>query len=264
MFCPKCNVTLNEGDKFCHACGFPIAETKQVTAPLEEHQNQEQKVNAATFTGVKSDEVIANVKSGNFFRRMLYILINPGSEWNRIAKEKPRVAMMIFSYLLILGIIAFVAVFFGDLFDRLRYGIDYHDMYIVSIYNVIRILGLISSPIIAAIIINAICPSFRIEKNFGKVMQLTCFSFTPVLILWTMYLIPFPFITYIVHILSLYGILIFFMGYKKILNPPRETQIGFFFASVGILYGVYYCLYYTIQFLSPLFWRSGISDVIPH
>jgi hypothetical protein len=259
MLCPKCNTILNEGDKFCHACGVHIPETDNDPSSQKEPSQPEEEVNIHTFTAVKPDEVISSVKSGNIFKRMIYILIRPAKEWSLISKEKPRVALMIFGYLLILGIVAFISMFFGYIILNFIYkGINPAQTIVLSAYCLTRVVALIISPIIAAIIINAMIPSFKMNKNFGKVMQLTCFSFTPVLFSWTLFLIPFDlFNSVLVHIVSFYSVFLFLLGYRKVLNPPNNKRAGFFFASIAIFYGVYYLLFYTVQLFYPLFHRAG-------
>jgi Yip1 domain/zinc-ribbon domain len=264
MFCPKCGADVPAGAAFCPKCGYKC-EGSSTPPPTGDAPKAEEKMDAKTFTDVKSDDVIANVKSGGFFKRVISILFSPGKEWDKIAKEKPKVPMMIFGYLLILGVVAFICIFIGTIIDILRYPYVSMDMlfsfYFVKIitFSVLKLVALIATPIVAALIINALCPAFKTEKNFGKVMQLTAYSFTPVFIAWTMYLIPFGFIHYLVHLAGLYGILILLMGFKKVLAIPANRQVGFFFAMAGILYGVYYVMYWTIQFIELPVYSMGYN-----
>jgi len=260
MFCPKCGADVPAGAAFCPKCGYKF-DGSSTPPPTADTPKAEEKMDAKTFTDVKSDDVIANVKSGGFFKRVISILFSPGKEWDKIAKEKPRVPMMIFGYLLILAVVAFISVFIGTIIDILRYPYASLDAYFIKIvsFSVLKLITLIATPIIAALIINAMCPAFKTEKNFGKVMQLTTYSFTPVIVAWTMYLIPFGFVHYIVHLIGFYGILILLMGFKKVLNIPANRQVGFFFATAGILYGVYYVMYYTIKLIETPSYNMGIN-----
>jgi hypothetical protein len=260
MFCPKCGADVPAGAAFCPKCGNKF-EANPTTPPAGDSPKAEEKMDAKTFTDVKSDEVIANVKSGGFFKRVIAILFSPAKEWDKISKEKPKVPMMIFGYLLILGVVAFISIFIGTIIDVLRYPYASVDAYFakIMIFSILKLVSLIATPIVAALIINSLCPAFKTEKNFGKVMQLTTYSFTPLLVAWTMYLIPFGFMHYLVHLVGFYGVLILLLGFKKVLSIPANRQVGFFFAMAGILYGVYYVMYYTIQLIEVPAYNVGLN-----
>lgn len=251
MFCPKCGASVTDDAAYCPKCGYQLA-------GHTETNNSETKSEAST--SADAAEVAKDVKSGNLFKRVFAILFSPSREWEKISKEKPRVPMMIFGYLLVLSLVAFTCIFIGSLLNLFRNPWVSFDMLFsiyfikVSIFSFIKMLALIGSPIIAALIINSLTPSFKTEKNFGRVMQLTTYSFTPVLVAWTLYIIPFPFIDYLMQLISLYGIIILLLGFKKILTIPENKQVGFYFTMVGILYGVYYMIYWTIKFIQvPVF-----------
>jgi hypothetical protein len=260
MFCPKCGADVPAGAAFCPKCGYKFSENP-TTAPIPDAPKAEDKMDAKTFTDVKSDEVIANVKSGGFFKRVIGILFSPGKEWDKIAQEKPKVPMLIFGYLLILGVLAFLCILFGSLIQSFRsyQGIWGFSYFSLGVFSVLKLVILIGTPIIAALIINALCPAFKTEKNLGRIMQLTAYSFTPVLVAWTMDIIPFPFINYLIHLAGFYGVLILLMGFKKMLVIPANRQIGFFFAMAGILYGVYYVLFWTVQFFEVPYFGVGYN-----
>jgi uncharacterized Zn finger protein (UPF0148 family) len=269
MFCPKCGAEFKEGAVFCHVCGYktgessenktPNQEPPKQEAPKTETPNMEEKMNTKTFTDVKSDEVIANVKSGSLFKRVFAIMFSPVKEWDKVAQEKPKIPMIIFGYLLILSIVAFTAIIIGDSISWWgagRYG--YRPSFILPVFlSLVKLVVLIATPVIAAIIINLICPAFKIEKSFGKLLQLTAYSFTPVYISMTISWIPGTFIDFLVNLIGLYGVLILLLGYKKVLTIPTQKQVGFFFTAAGILYGVYYLLYLTIYIVQMPFWGVG-------
>ena len=72
-----------------------------------------------------------------------------------------------------------------------------------------------------------------------------------------MYIIPFGFVYYLVQMVGLYGIILLLLGFKKVLIIPENKQVGFFFTMAGILFGVYYMLYWTIQFIQAPFFNMG-------
>ncbi len=269
MQCPKCHAEVKEGAAFCHVCGSKL-DTPPVSSPYgesprTENSKSEEKIDAKTFTDVKSDEVIAGVKSGNLFKRVFAILFSPVKEWEKISKEKSKPALIIFGYLLILGVVAFTVIILGDIIRYFRYGyIDGAYVFRLGIFGVLKLIALVATPVIAAVIINSISKAFQVQRDFGKMLQLTAYSFTPVFVAWTMYLIPVVFIAHLVHVVGLYGILLFLLGFKKVLSIPPQRQVGFFFAAAGILYGVYYVMYWTIHFFQTPFWMGMNINPMPY
>jgi uncharacterized Zn finger protein (UPF0148 family) len=270
MFCPKCGAEFKEGAVFCHICGYnnsnpsenktPNQEPPKQEAPKTETPNMEEKMNAKTFTDVKSEEVISNVKSGNLFKRVFAIMFSPVKEWEKVAQEKPKIPMIIFGYLLILSIVAFTAIIIGYLINWWGVPFGFRPSFILPVlFSTFKLVALIATPVIAAIIINMLCPAFKTEKNFGKALQLTAYSFTPVYVAMTICWIPGLFIDFIVNLIGLYGVLILLLGYKKIFNIPTQRQVGFFFTMAGILYGVYYLLYLTVYIIQMPFWGGRIG-----
>jgi len=265
MFCTKCGADVSSDASFCPKCGYHFSVNSGSSTPPSDASTPESKMDAKSFTDVKPDEVFENVKSGGLIKRVIGILFSPSKEWEIIAAEKPRIPMMIFGYSLILGVIAFVCLFIGTMIDVFRNPFVSIDVLFsvyfakITIFSTLKLLILIGTPIIAALIINSLCQAFKTEKNFGKVFQLTTFSFTPVLIAWTMYVIPFGFVYYLVQMVGLYGIILLLLGFKKVLIIPDNKQVGFFFTMAGILFGVYYMLYWTIQFIQAPFFNMGYN-----
>jgi uncharacterized Zn finger protein (UPF0148 family) len=193
--CPQCGAAFKEGAKFCHICGYKVPEepSQPIQEPIEEPiaENPEstktsdagnEPINVETFTDVKTDEVFSAVKSGNIFKRAINIMIKPKQEWEDVAEEKPRIPMLIMGYALIFSLIPLLALMVNNSFwGSIRFGI--HFTLSGTIFGVLQgflyMLAALATIIVTAVIINALAPAFKTEKNLGRAMQLTTYSFTP-------------------------------------------------------------------------------------
>lgn len=245
MICPKCKAEVNDDAKVCQVCGYKFQESA------------DEKIDAKTFTDVNANEVITSVKSGNLLKKIIGLLFKPKAQWNKIAKEKPKVAMILFGFILILSLLAATCNFLSAVIRNSLYGFNFLEVFDFSFkYSVINLLILIASPIIAAIIVNLLFPVFKTEKKFGRALQLMAYSFTPVYVSWTLYLIPFV-NSYIVYFLGLYGILLIWFGVSKAMGTQKSYKVGLFFTSAGILYGVYFILILLVKLLFSIIYYAG-------
>ncbi len=266
FICPQCGATFKEGAKFCHICGYKVPEEPSQPAeePEQENPEPEQKsepiddhFDVETFTDVKSDEVFSAVKSGNIFKRAINIMFKPRQEWEAVALEKPRIPMLILGYALIFSIIPLVALMINNsFFGSIRFG--FHFSFAGTIYGLFHgllfMLAAMAAIIVSAVIINALAPAFKTEKNLGRSMQLTAYSFTPMFFAAVFYIIPF--MSFAVSLVGLYGIFLVLMGQPIVMKSPKNTQIGYFFTSIGILYGIFFTLFWTSSAILSVIYRT--------
>ncbi len=250
--CPQCGISLPQGAKFCHVCGCKIPEVPNPNTDINPNESQsanDNDFNVKDFTDIKSDEVIFGIKSGNIFKRAINIMFKPKSEWDAVAKETPRIPMLIFGYALIFSIITVVSMLIGyglvgRRFHSIFGGFTWHrDFYSGTIESIVFILGAFTAIIVGALIINILAPAFKSEKNFGRALQLTTYSFTPVFFAGALYVLPF--LSVLANLTGLYGIFVLLMGLPVMMKTPKNSQIGYFFASAGILFGIYYTVTWT-------------------
>jgi hypothetical protein len=230
--CPQCQATMKEVAKFCHVCGYKVPEENSQIPRDEE-------VDMKTFTDVNSSEVISGIKSGNIFKRAINIMFKPKSEWEVVAKETPKVPMLVFGYALIFSIIPFISLIIGyGLVGRrisfLGYSHWETNFGTGILQSFVFLIAAFTAVIVGAVIINALAPAFKSEKNLGRAMQLTVYSFTPVFFAGVFFSLPF--LSVIAHLAGLYGIFVLLMGLPVVMKTPKNNQIGYFFASAGILF----------------------------
>lgn len=266
LVCQQCNAELEPNAKFCHVCGFKIQEkSEENQIPVQETGSQtnsasvdQEQVDFKTFTDVKSDEVFSAVKSGNIFKRAINIMFKPRQEWTVVADEKPRIPLLIFGYTLIFSIIPVLTLMIKNSFYHFGYKFHFGFAFQGTIYGLalglLFAIAAIAAIIVAALIINALSTAFKTEKNFGRAMQLTTYSFTPMFFAASLYLIPF--LSFLVFLAGLYGIFILLIGQPLIMKTPKNNQIGYFFTSIGILYGLFFTIYWTSTVILHTIYRG--------
>ncbi len=258
MFCSRCGSSVPDDAVFCCKCGsrLPLRENGRLEDlrtlnenPVPDEPEREDPVSETTSPGGNPLD-----KEGGIFDRVYSILFSPTSEWAKIVHEKPRPLYLVFAFLLLLSLGAGLCLFVGDILRFYIY-VKSEDMqfmgcvYRVMTITLIKVVELMAIPVIAALVINSLTPAFKAERNYGRILQLTTYAFVPVLVSRVFYIFPFGFISYMIQFLSLYGIVLLLVGFRKILPEPENKDVGFFFASAGILFGVYFVLHWIIRFV---------------
>jgi uncharacterized Zn finger protein (UPF0148 family) len=257
--CPQCGAVFKEDAKFCHICGYKIPEetVQENVEPAKKSEPVEENINVETFTDVKSDEIFNVMKSGNIFNRAINIMFKPRQEWEVVAQEKPRIPMIILGYALIFSIIPIIALMIDNSFFG-RLGIGFHFSIVGTIYGffhgILFAVASLTSIIVGAVIINSIAPGFKTEKNLGRAIQLTAYSFTPMFFAAALYLIPY--MSFMVILVGLYGIFLVLMGQPVIMKTPKNTQVGYFFTTIGIVYAIFFTVYWTSSAILAILFRG--------
>ena len=82
----------------------------------------------------------------------------------------------------------------------------------------------------SALIIDALAPSFRSQRNFPNALKLSVYSFTPVWLAGIFILIPgLRFLT----ILGLYGLYLMWTGMTPLMGSPRDKSLLYAFCVAG-------------------------------
>ncbi len=238
MFCPKCGTPLKDGAKFCHICGFNIAETTSNPEQQQSPQSQQQQQNPF------QDFNQANVQAAasNIFSRATKIMFSTKKEWQAIELETPNTSSILLGYVLPLAFIPAIFIILG-------YGL-------IGIYipffgriaswsmgmstGITSFISTILAVYITSFIVDALAPSFKTQKNFGKAMQLVAYSFTPMWVAGVLNI--FPGISWLASLAGLYGLYIMYLGFEHTMKPAKENTIGYFLATLGILIVTYLVL----------------------
>jgi uncharacterized Zn finger protein (UPF0148 family) len=242
--CPKCNAFIAQGTNFCPFCGYEFAHesSAQPESNANEAEVQEpETINVETFADVNASEVFNEVHKGNIFQRAINIIVKPRTEWEKIATEKPRIPMLLLGYCLVFSLIPFLSLILNRIFS-----IHYNFVYAFTngfFSGLIYVISALAAITLSAIFINKFARPFHSESTLGRAIQLTAYSFTPMLIAPILYTIPYG--RYLVFPLGLYGIFLLLFGQPILMKVPKNYQIAYFFTSIGLLYLSFFIIYFT-------------------
>ncbi len=241
IICPQCKASLTEQAKFCDVCGYKLIEDTASSSDTAEDKT----IDVKDFTDVRPEEVITAIKSGNIFKRAINIMFKPKTEWEVVAAEKPRIPMLIFGYSLIFAIIPVVSLILGYGLIGRKISVAWDNSFGIGFMQAfVFVLAAFTAIIVGAVVINAMAPAFKTEKNFGRAMQLTAYSFTPVFFAGALFF--FPFLSFLANLAGLYGVFVLLIGLPIVMKTPKNNQIGYFFASIGVLFGIFYTVKWTL------------------
>jgi len=261
MFCPKCGATLKDGAKFCHACGFTLVDPAvnaqpQPQQPQQQFQNPYQNMSGAE----------AKAAASNIFTRAINIMFSPVKEWKVIENEIPNTNNILFMYVLPLALIPAIFTFIGT--GLIGYTINfgwgmgsytYRSIPAGIAGGITSLISTFGAVLLTALIVDALAPSFKVQKNFGKAMQLVAYSMTPLMIGGIFHIYnPIAFLAFLTGI---YGLVLLYWGFEYTMKPSKDSTVGYYLATLGIMLVVYIVLALVIGLiLTAIFVPSVIAS----
>ena len=113
--------------------------------------------------------------------RVKNILLSPDSEWPVIAAERSNTSSLFARYVAILALIPTIARFVGDSIIgvsvsagtfRVPLPVGLTGMAVGYIFEFVAVYAV-------GLVVNALAPSFRAQRNFQNALKLSVYSFTP-------------------------------------------------------------------------------------
>jgi hypothetical protein len=161
--------------------------------------------------------------------RVKNIMLDPDSEWPKIAAEGGGATSLFVGYVAILALIPAICTFVGDSIIGVSVS--------VGTFRVPLLVGLTGMVIgyifefvavyAVALIINALAPGFRTQRNFPNALKLSVYSFTPAWLAGIFYLIPgMRFLT----VLGLYGFYLLWTGMTPVMGTRRDKALFYAFS----------------------------------
>jgi hypothetical protein len=161
--------------------------------------------------------------------RVKNIMLDPDSEWPKIAAEGSGATSLFVGYVAILALIPAICTFVGDSIIGVSVS--------VGTFRVPLLVGLTGMVIgyifefvavyAVALVINALAPGFRAQRNFPNALKLSVYSFTPAWLAGIFYLIPgLRFLT----VLGLYGFYLLWTGMTPLMGTPRDKALFYAFS----------------------------------
>lgn len=168
----------------------------------------------------------------NLRERTKRILLKPKQEWQVISGETTTIAELYKTYIMILAAITPVASIIGmsivgirlplggwvrvSLFTSIPSAVVHYILTLVGVY-------------VLALIIDALAPTFKGEKNTSQAFKVAAYSFTPGWIAGIFTIIP-PLSP--LGILGLYGLYLIYLGLPILMKSPQEKSLGYTIAVI--------------------------------
>ncbi len=269
MFCQKCGTPIKEGAKFCHVCGAsttqPIQPPQQTppppppTIPQQPQQPQQayqQQQQQQQSQYQQQQNPYQNYNQGNYqaatsniFTRAINIMFSPKKEWRAIELETPNTTSIILGYVLPLALIPaiFTILGYGLIGVKVPYWGSFKSWQLGLSGGIASFISTIASVYLTAFIVDLLAPSFKVQKNFGKAMQLVAYSFTP---MWVAGIFNiFPSIRIIASLLGIYGLVLLYQGFEFTMKPSKDNTIGYYLATLGILIVSFFLLSFIMALI---------------
>ncbi len=164
----------------------------------------------------------------NIVSRVTNIVTKPAEEWPVIATETTTVGDLYTSYILPLTAIGAVAKFVGLVIFGMT--IPFMGTRAVGITSALTqsILQLVVGLVIvyvAALVVNALAPTFEGEKNFLQALKVITFSQTPAWLAGVLNVVPI--LAILILVAAIYGIYVLYLGLPVLMKCPKEKAVGY-------------------------------------
>lgn len=159
------------------------------------------------------------------------IVMQPKTEWPRVATETTEPAKVLTGYAIPLIAIGPVASFVGSLlFPVTVLGITYKPSFAAAASTaVVTFVLAIVSLFVISFVANFLSPKFGGKDNFASAFRLVAYSMTAAWVAGIFGLFP---ALAILSILGLYSLYLFYLGATPVLGVPQDKAVGFTVVTV--------------------------------
>jgi hypothetical protein len=172
--------------------------------------------------------------SRSLIERAKNILLTPKTEWDVINQETPDTTKILTTYVVPLVAIGAIAAFIGwGLIGKSYFGYRFHSMGWGVRYAAIALIAGVASVYLTALVVDALAPTFKSEKNFGRSFQLAAYSFTAGWVGGIFNILPS--LAIIGSLVGLYGLYLLYLGLPKLKKTPQDQVTGYFVASLIVM-----------------------------
>jgi hypothetical protein len=171
----------------------------------------------------------------NLIERAKNIILTPKTEWDKINNETPNTQGIVVGYVIPLVAIGAIAAFIGWGFIGKSYGAGFISYKAVGVglgirYALIALISGVVGTLLTAFVVDALAPTFKSEKNFGRSLQLAAYSFTPGWVAGVFNILPA--LAIIASLAGLYGLYLMYLGLPKLKKTPQDQVTGYFVVSL--------------------------------
>ena len=167
----------------------------------------------------------------NIIERAKNILLQPQSEWDRIAGEQAEVGKLYTGYVLPLAAIAAICGFIGlSVFGASAFGVSYRvPMLTGAVSAVLQVVMGLVGVYVLAMITNALAPNFGSRQDMGQAHKLAAYGSTAGFLAGVFAILP-PLA--ILGILGLYSLVLIYIGLPRLMGTPEDKRIGYFITII--------------------------------
>lgn len=167
----------------------------------------------------------------NLIDRAKNILLTPKTEWDVVNNETPDTTKILTTYVIPLVAIGAVAAFIGyGLIGKSYFGVRFASTEWGLRYALVSIISGIASTYLLAFVIDALAPTFKSEKNFGRSFQLAAYSYTAGWVGSVFNILPS--LAIIGALVGLYGLYLLYLGLPKLKKTPEDQVTPYFVVSL--------------------------------
>ena len=177
----------------------------------------------------------------NIIERVKNIITKPKEEWDVINGETPNTQAILTTYVIPLVAIGAIASFIGwGFIGKSDLGYKTVGMDFGIRYAIIAFIGGIAGTFLTAFVIDALAPTFKSEKDFGRSFQLAAYSFTPGWVGAALNIIPS--LAIIGSLFGIYGLYLMYIGLPKLKKTPEEQVTGYFVVCLVTMIVAYFVI----------------------
>ena len=156
--------------------------------------------------------------------RAVAILTKPADEWRTIAAESATVEGLLRDYAAPLAAIPAIAQFIAFVRFTIVRGF---------VYAVVSWIMTLVSAWIAAVVIEALAPTFQSKGNTEQALKLVVYSMTPIWIAGVLNLVPA--LAVLVILAALYAVYLFYLGLPPVMSTPSDQVIPYMVVSAVVI-----------------------------
>ncbi|HTX48640.1 MAG TPA: Yip1 family protein [Caulobacteraceae bacterium] len=176
--------------------------------------------------------VVEGAKGGGLPQRVQNMLLRPSAEWDVIDGEPATVAGLMSGYVAILAAIGPIATILITLL------IGRWLLILVIAQQVVAYMLSFVGVYIVSFIVDALAPSFGVQKNHIQSMKLITYANTAAWVAGVFNLIP---IAGVLGVLAggIYSLYTLYIGFPKVMKSAEDKTMGYFLATLGLTIAFY-------------------------
>ena len=163
--------------------------------------------------------------------KALDFLATPQQAWERAAAETTSPADLYRSYLLPMGAIPAIGLFFGMLFAGAGIRTAFVIAFFIYLFMMVGIAAFV-------LVLEIVAPKFQASITRANAFKLAGYSMTASFVSGILYLVPIQLLTVLAGIASLYSLYLLWLGLPRMAAVPEENVPKFFVVSLLVALAV--------------------------